>query len=545
MQLFARGISARRAPMTHTHASRASRKARITLALFAMLVTTPTWLSAATPDPNSKPPKTDQSKQQTNGASTTQTGPGNIPSKLEVPDISAARNQAIQDATQPGGSGNNTAAGNTAADSARSQAGDLPSTKTGTGPAFDSGFRDKPTSVSGAGNLNSNPMSSDTACAGGLVGAAGCAQQGSKGPAGMGTSLISQDANPGGAGVGLFVEGGGTLVQGSGKNVDKDGNVKPIGNGTPVQNPFAGQGDPNVRAGVKGDVNNRQQQMDSALCDQGDQAACNRQKASQAQAQQTPPAQTGNAGDPVVTHPSGNTTTYNKDGSVTHRQNATDGSYGYTDTTVTKTKNADGTTTTTVTQQKFDGNGQKVGGATTTSSTVTPCDPSICGSSAESIAKFYAANPGLLAQLAQSRGTDSGNIDPGRGDSTPFTVDSGAAAPVSGAGAIGLTGNPGQRGGLGDHGSINTSTNFGSSRGAGAINPGPDGGMSTTGGRTEDIDDRINGQPQRDLPANTSAGSSSSTSGSPVAAPRTPGSQPPRVQVKCTPNHPIPAFRCP
>jgi hypothetical protein len=519
---------------------------RVVLATLITIV--PLSGHGASPDPSSggTNPATPPKEQSQSSTSTTQTGPAEPKDKLPTQAIDASRNRALQNAIQPG-AGTTGSTGNSATTAARNQANSGLKDTTGNQAGFDQGFANKPTTISGAGNLNGNPMTTTSGCGPGIVGSAACGQTGSTGLAGKGTSLISQDGNANGGGAAPFAEGGRTLVGGTASRINANGTVNTDGLNPAAKNPFENLGDANVRAGVKGDVSNRQQQMDSANCDLGVQAACDRMNASKKEQEQktgtTGEQTTTGSGERVVTHESGNTTTYHADGTVTHRQNNKD--FSYTETTVKKTANKDGTTTTTITRQHYNGSGQKQGDATTTSSTSTPCDPSICGSTPESIAKFYAENPALLAQLAQSKRTDGGNIDPGRGDSTGFAADTNAPAPTAGGQAIGMVGNPGQRGGIGESGSVDTSTNFGNSQGAGAINPGPEGNMATTGGRSESVDDRINGQPQRDFPNNTQ-GSSANNSGSPVTTPRTPNSPTAKAPtVKCAPNHPIPAFRCP
>ena len=530
------------------HTALLARVVAVLLACFSAAI--PVTGHAAESDNGNKTPPTPQTntKKQDNstaGTSTqsTQTGPVTPGTKLNVPVIDAARQAAINNAAQPGaGTG-----GSSATDAARNQANTaLDTSLTDQKKGVDQGFRGKPATIDVGGSLGSNPngVSGTTPCVGGVLGNAACQSTGSTGAAGLGASLIQDGSDPATGGGVVLIEGGKTITNGSGSHVNPDGTINPVPGttGEPVQNPFQDQADPNITKGVKGDVSNRQQLMDAATCELGDKDACARNNRTNAQKPATDNKGTPTTGDPnLVRHPSGNSTRHNDDGSVTHTQHLADG--GYVETNVKKdTTTEDGvtTTTTTVTKTTYDKDGKKTGQTTTTG---RPCDPTVCGSTPESLAQFYAEHPELLAQINQSRSGGSGDIDFGRGDNTPFVVDQGAVAPISGGNATGLVGNPGQRGGLGDTGSINTNTNFGNSRGAGVINPGPDGNLTTTGGRTDNVDERIGGgQPTRDLPNNGGSGVGSTT-GSPVTVKPPVGTG--AAPIQCIKGHPVPALRCP
>ncbi len=504
----------------------------IAVCLIGLLGILTATTQAADPSPNNE--KNTGNSSGSTSTQSTQTGPTAPASKVTPP---AIRDAKIKTITGTGGtSGTTTGQTETAATSAlRAQAeGDLTNGQTDQKPGIDQGFRNKPGQIDAGGSVGGNPISTNTGCPGGLLGTAACSQTGSTGVASQGTALIKQSAKPGSVTAGIVnnaVRGAtGTLV-----NTNADGELTGSNAaGNNGENPLGGQGDPNLRAGLRGDDNSRQQQMDSASCDSGDAAACNRMKAPQETS-----ASGGESKEKTVFHASGNTTRYNADGSFTHTTFNADDSY--TETTVkkedTKDKNGNATSTTTVTKTTYDNTGKKTG-ETTASSTTSPCDPSDCGSTPESIAKFYAENPALISQIRQSKSGDGGNIDFGRGDTAPGVVRSGTLAPVGG-GSTGLLGNPGVRGGLGETGSVDTTTNFGNSQGAGAINPGQDGNLNTTGGRTDNVDERINGgQPNREFPNNTAG--TGSGSGTSASAPKQP--LPP---VRCVKGHPVPALRCP
>jgi|GEM_PF-5959521 len=480
-----------------------ARLIKVTVAVLAVtLGLSGTGWSAESPPPA---PNKEDSKATGTGTSSTQTGPIQPADKVAIPSVSTKRDAMLGNSDQ----------------NIRAQTGSGLDTTTNAQPGFDQGFRSQPGQING-GQMGGNPISSGNGCANGLIGSAACGSSGSSGAASQGSALIKDGVVTGAAGA----------VNAGLQSVTKGTAGVKIGNPTGKPNTLGNFGDQDLKNGLKGDVNNRQQQMDSASCDQGIQAACDRLQASQQQANSgtAEPAPAG-GDEKIVVHPSGNTTEACGEGCIRHSQGNAGGSR--TVTTVTKVKNKDGTTTTTVTKEERDAKNNRVGEPVVATSIDTPCDPSLCGSTPESIAKFYADNPALFNQLAQARSGGSGNVDPARGDDGAFTVSAGARAPVAGSGATNLVGNPGQRGGLGDTGSIDTRTDFGNSRGAGSINPGQDGNMATTGGRTENVDDRINGQPSRGLPAAQS---------SPNAT--TPSAQS-KPTIQCTRNHPIPAFRCP
>ncbi len=492
----------------------------IAVGVLALLGTLAATTQAADPDPTKKGSTGTSSG--SSGTQSTQTAPPAPVSKVTVPAIRSAKVEAITGTGTT--TGTTTGQTTTPATTVRNQAtGDLTGGQSDQKPGIDQGFRNKPGQIDAGSTVSGNPISTTGTCVGGPLGAAACSQTGPTGIAAQGKSAIQ---------AGVLENGANVVGSGAGTtSLPPTGGTGTSG-GRVVTDPFTGKP-------VTGSSSAHQQQLDSASCDSGDNAACARLKASQeAEASQ---GSGGAESEKVVRHASGNSTRYNSDGSVTHTAFNADGSY--TDTTVKKeSKTVDGktTTTTTVTKATY-GKDDKKTGETTVVNTVSPCPPELCGSTPESIAKFYAENPALFSQIQQSKSGGSGDIDFGRGDTAPGVVRSGTPSAVGG-GSTGLVGNPGVRGGLGETGSVDTTTNFGNSQGAGAVNPGQDGNLNTTGGRTDNVDEQINGgQPKQDFPNNnTGTGSGNGTSGS---TPQTPSTGPTRVQ--CVKGHPLPALRCP
>lgn len=380
-------------------------------------------------------------------------------------------------------------------------------------PGFKQGFRDKPTSVdaataeAAAANAG-NPMQGLT---GGGVGGSG-----PSGIAAQGTSAISDGGSDGKGGAGIIINGASVITGGTpNSTVNPDTAQK--------ENPFKAQRDEKIASGIKGDVTPRAIQMDSALCDSGDESACARQSARQSEASKTEqtPA-TGGAGgttaaDPnFKVHPSGNTTEQ-----VNGGQTQSGGSTSYTTsdasgrraTQTTIKNNSDGTTT--VTKTTFDKDGNVTGTSTRTgdtpSATPAPANPgtSCAGIDGCKGQPRHVPSAAEAAQIRQSKSGGSGDIDPGSGgDAIVGAPVSGVVAPSQSAVGQSLFGNPGQAGGL-QEGGAGRGLDFNGN--LGATDPGPDGTVTVGNRQDTRAQDARSGSPTRDLPAQSGCDDDGST----------------------------------
>jgi len=136
-------------------------------------------------------------------------------------------------------------------------------------------------------------------------------------------------------------------------------------------------------------------------------------------------------------------------------------------------------------------------------------------------------NPGIAQQIAQAGGGKPVSQG-GGGDITPADNDD---MGVSGASKLSsaqmreleaqrknnMIGNPEVAGGLVDRGSINAGPDYGSSTGAGSINPGPEGTVTSAGGIKENEGDFFDDRPRQSAPPprqNSGSGSTNSSTSS-------------------------------
>jgi len=410
-------------------------------------------------------------------ASQKQSAPAGLPTagSSKVP---ATGNTAADEARKAAtvgapGSGATTASGalaGTASSQLRQNAATIPGTISGV-PAFNQGFQNNSAAVQqlqGGGSLSGNPVSGLT---GG--GSAGSSTGALTGVAAQGKGAISDSGkSSGNAGTGVVIEGVTVLTQGSPSTTTDPNRPK-------VQNPF--EGDADVSKNLKGDVEGRQDQMDSALCDSGDQAACDRRK----QRSSGDGAKTEGSTTTASTTTSKENFTKDDDGTIIHT---------HADGSVTKiVDNKDGTTTVT----HYDAAGKKTE-EKVPSPKGSQCNSEDCNRGAADREKFLASNPAIAAQLGQAKSGGSGEVDPGRGDATAFVGGVGAL-PSATVVQQNLVGQPGQAGGLQEHGVVQTGFNF-NNKNVGAVDPGPEG--TVTAGNREDgrVADAIGGGPSRELP---------------------------------------------
>ena len=172
----------------------------------------------------------------------------------------------------------------------------------------------------------------------------------------------------------------------------------------------------------------------------------------------------------------GNTVTHTSADEKTVTKVTTDPKTG--DKTVVKTvTNDDGTKTTTTTSTAADSE--------------TPCDPTLDGCNNPAAREAFLRNHSASAQQIKQSQSGAGTVDPGRGDSTAFSVDAGATVPSSSVTGRNLFGQPGtvpRDGGGTGGGGPDFNGNLG------AIDPGPDANIVGTG-RQDDPGDVFNSQP--------------------------------------------------